>query len=53
MWPLPASCAGLIAAVMALGWLQAPAALSVPTFSDITAKAGIHFRHNNGAFGKK
>jgi hypothetical protein len=23
------------------------------TFSDATARAGIHFRHNNGAFGKK
>src|SRR5689334_6812370 len=22
-------------------------------FADITAKAGIHFTHNNGAFGKK
>src|SRR5579863_2644137 len=22
-------------------------------FSDITAQAGIHFTHNNGAFGKK
>ena len=24
-----------------------------PHFADITAKAGIHFAHNNGAFGKK
>ncbi len=24
-----------------------------PHFSDVTAKAGIHFTHNNGAFGKK
>ena len=23
------------------------------TFRDITAQAGIHFLHNNGAFGKK
>ena len=23
------------------------------TFTDVTARAGIHFRHNNGAFGKK
>jgi enediyne biosynthesis protein E4 len=23
------------------------------TFTDVTAQAGIHFRHNNGAFGKK
>jgi hypothetical protein len=32
----------------------APARPSGPiTFSDVTAQAGIHFRHNNGAFGKK
>jgi enediyne biosynthesis protein E4 len=35
----------------------APAALARPagpvTFTDVTAQAGIHFRHNNGAFGKK
>jgi hypothetical protein len=52
-WPFPTGRAGLMAALVALGWAQAPAAPSVPTFSDITAKAGIHFRHNNGAFGKK
>ena len=23
------------------------------TFQDVTAKSGIHFVHNNGAFGKK
>jgi hypothetical protein len=23
-----------------------------PTFQDVTAQAGIHYRHNNGAFGK-
>ncbi len=32
----------------------APARPSGPiTFTDVTAQAGIHFRHNNGAFGKK
>jgi enediyne biosynthesis protein E4 len=30
---------------------QAPAAL--PTFTDVTTAAGIAFRHENGAFGKK
>src|SRR5436189_3196520 len=37
----------------------APAATDVPrysgpiTFADVTAPAGIHFKHNSGAFGKK
>jgi hypothetical protein len=31
---------------------QAPAEPSV-TFTDVTASAGIHFRHNSGAFGRK
>jgi hypothetical protein len=32
----------------------APARPSGPiTFTDVTAQAGIHFRHNNGGFGKK
>jgi len=30
---------------------QSPAAL--PTFTDVTTAAGIAFRHENGAFGKK
>jgi enediyne biosynthesis protein E4 len=41
-----------------------PAAVSIPasnavrpsgpiTFTDVTGRAGIHFRHNNGGFGKK
>jgi enediyne biosynthesis protein E4 len=33
---------------------QVPARPSGPiTFTDVTAQAGIHFRHNNGGFGKK
>ena len=38
---------------------QAPAATEAPrysgpiSFSDVTAQAGIHFKHNSGAFGKK
>ena len=33
---------------------SAPVRPSGPvTFTDVTAQAGIHFRHNNGAFGKK
>jgi hypothetical protein len=32
-----------------------PMTMAIPSvrFTDITAKAGIHFRHTNGAFGKK
>ncbi|MBI3450548.1 MAG: CRTAC1 family protein [Acidobacteria bacterium] len=30
-----------------------PAVSSLPTFTDVTAEAGIRFTHNNGAFGKK
>jgi hypothetical protein len=30
-----------------------PAAPSSPVFTDVTAAAGIRFRHSNGAFGKK
>src|SRR6478736_944422 len=26
---------------------------TLPSFTDVTAAAGIRFRHNNGAFGKK
>jgi hypothetical protein len=35
--------------------VAAPQAISAqaPVFSDVTAAAGIRFRHNNGAFGKK
>ncbi|HUP41107.1 MAG TPA: CRTAC1 family protein [Vicinamibacterales bacterium] len=29
------------------------AASALPTFTDVTAAAGIQFRHNSGAFGKK
>src|SRR6266545_4392938 len=38
---------------------EAPAAAEAPrysgpiTFADATAPAGIHFKHNSGAFGKK
>ena len=47
-----------ILAAMAIGTVlvcspiaQSPPAM--PQFSDVTAAAGIHFRHNSGAFGKK
>jgi enediyne biosynthesis protein E4 len=29
------------------------ASTSLPTFTDVTSAAGIRFRHNNGAFGRK
>jgi hypothetical protein len=34
-------------------WLIGFASAQTITFRDITAQAGIHFTHNNGAFGKK
>jgi hypothetical protein len=40
--------------ILAALYLLPFSALAQPiTFRDITAKAGIHFQHNNGAFGKK
>lgn len=41
------------AAAVVLCLLVAVPATAQITFHDITAKAGIHFTHNNGAFGKK
>jgi hypothetical protein len=35
------------------GNIGGPAANSAVTFHDVTRQAGIHFTHNNGAFGKK
>jgi len=37
---------------MALG-RRGPAPASAITFRDVTPRAGVHFVHNNGAFGKK
>ncbi len=41
--------------VCLLAWLLPASLVSAQQirFQDITAQAGIHFRHNNGAFGKK
>ena len=39
------------AATVSLG--RGPAANSAVTFRDVTQQSGIHFTHNNGAFGKK
>jgi len=41
---------------VAIAWAEAPKTTDVApsvTFRDVTQKAGIHFVHNNGAFGKK
>src|ERR1700720_1425723 len=50
------SCRGLIWAATAL-WLLAFSSVTSHTqqihFRDVTSQAGIHFTHNNGAFGKK
>jgi enediyne biosynthesis protein E4 len=43
----------LIALLLVLFSTAAAASAQQITFRDITAQAGIHFTHNNGAFGKK
>jgi hypothetical protein len=44
----------LVCAAALLGQtVKAPAESAAITFRDITQQAGIHFVHNNGAFGKK
>jgi hypothetical protein len=39
--------------VLIVGSPRAQTPTALPQFSDVTAAAGIHFRHNSGAFGKK
>src|SRR5262249_52468120 len=34
-------------------WPPLPAKFAEVTFTDVTSQAGIRFKHNNGAFGKK
>jgi enediyne biosynthesis protein E4 len=48
----PALAAVLFAALLSFSTTQLSQAQQI-TFRDITAQAGIHFVHNNGAFGKK
>jgi len=46
----------LVSGALALGaarLLLSAAPAAGPTFSDVTARAGIKFRHESGAFGKK
>jgi hypothetical protein len=43
----------LAAAATVAGAGGGPAATSAVTFRDVTQQSGIHFTHNNGAFGKK
>jgi enediyne biosynthesis protein E4 len=45
-------CFALFCASVSL-WLSLPCPAQQIHFRDITAQAGIHFTHNNGAFGKK
>src|SRR6476469_5817664 len=51
MMSILGGCARVAAAACVMWGLLAPA--DGLTFSDATARAGIRFRHNNGAFGKK
>jgi len=39
----------VLAATGTLGFAQT----ALPTFTDVTTAAGVKFRHENGAFGKK
>jgi enediyne biosynthesis protein E4 len=39
--------------VLASGLAVSAATLTGPTFTDVTARAGIRFRHESGAFGRK
>ncbi|HYT66516.1 MAG TPA: CRTAC1 family protein [Vicinamibacterales bacterium] len=39
--------------LVALMWSVLAPSTAVPTFTDVTARAGIRFRHTSGAFGKK
>ena len=49
-----ANVEGVTPAAIPAGNLAAAPRPSGPiTFSDVAAEAGVHFRHNNGAFGKK
>ena len=51
--PARLACVAAAIVVIALGtdvWLGAAAS---PQFADVTSAAGIHFRHNSGAAGKK
>jgi hypothetical protein len=45
--------ASFSAAVLVIGTQAAQPSASLPQFADVTATAGIHFRHTSGAFGKK
>src|SRR3954464_5996110 len=47
------SIAALVAGALAVGTPAAQTPAPIPHFVDATAAAGIKFRHNSGAFGKK
>jgi hypothetical protein len=48
--PSPAAAS---APIVSSGPVALPRPSGPITFTDVTAQAGIHFRHNNGGFGKK
>src|SRR5437763_7330351 len=43
----------ILGIIAAAAFVAVPASAQQITFRDITAQAGIHFTHNNAAFGKK
>jgi enediyne biosynthesis protein E4 len=48
-----AALASFAAGVFVIGTHAAQPSAALPQFADVTATAGIHFRHTSGAFGKK
>src|SRR5437588_5115177 len=55
-YPDTSSCmpsASILGIIAAAALVAVPASAQQITFRDITAQAGIHFTHNNAAFGKK
>src|SRR5262245_57230444 len=45
--------ARFLVAALLVAWVANLPAANEPTFTDVTARAGITFVHTNGAFGKK
>jgi len=43
----------LAASILVIRAQAAPPSATLPQFADVTATAGIHFKHTSGAFGKK
>src|SRR6266542_410224 len=53
MAPRSSMFTALALGVLAMGAPAAQPSPTIPQFTDVTASAGLRFRHTNGAFGKK